>query len=264
MTKATQARDLYGFLINLMKEHQMTDTHNIKVCSKCGQEKTLDCFAKDKNRKDGFYPHCKCCTKKYREENKRSLSEKNKTRYLLNREQRLMYVAAYRKENNEEIKRKKREYHYATKEIRNSSSRMSYAKNAEYYREYARKKRAENKGAYSKYEAKRIKTDPLFKIVKQIRGLIRSSFKNYGFTKKSRTYQILGCSFDEFKTHIEKQFYCGMSWSLIGSQIHIDHIIPLASAKTEEDVIRLNHFTNLRPLWAKDNLAKGAKMEHLI
>ena len=48
------------------------------------------------------------------------------------------------------------------------------------------------------------------------------------------------------------------------SDWHIDHIIPIASAITEEDVIRLNHYTNLRPLWAKDNLAKGAKMEHLI
>jgi hypothetical protein len=41
---------------------------------------------------------------------------------------------------------------------------------------------------------------------------------------------------------------------------HLDHIIPLATATTREDVVRLNHYTNFQPLWAKDNLSKGAKI----
>ncbi len=41
---------------------------------------------------------------------------------------------------------------------------------------------------------------------------------------------------------------------------HIDHIIPLASAKTEEELKSLCHYTNLQPLWAKENLSKGAKI----
>jgi len=54
-----------------------------------------------------------------------------------------------------------------------------------------------------------------------------------------------------------------MSWDRM-DEIHIDHIIPIATAKTEEDVLRLSHFTNLRPMWAKENLVKGAKVEYLL
>ena len=69
---------------------------------------------------------------------------------------------------------------------------------------------------------------------------------------------MLGCSWEELKTHIENQFTEGMSWDRL-SEIHIDHIIPLASATTEEDLIKLAHYTNLQPLWAKDNISKGCR-----
>ena len=114
-----------------------------------------------------------------------------------------------------------------------------------------------------KYSKERRINDPLYAAKVRYKNFVSKSMTIMGFSKKSKTQQILGCSWNEFVIHIEKQFIDGMSWDKI-KEIHIDHIIPLASAKTEEDVIRLNHFTNLRPLWAKDNLAKGAKMEHLI
>ncbi len=77
------------------------------------------------------------------------------------------------------------------------------------------------------------------------------------------TEMFIGCSFAELKIHVERQFTKGMTWEN-RDQWHIDHIIPLSTAKTEEDVIRLNHYTNLRPLWAKDNLAKSDKVEFLL
>ena len=55
-----------------------------------------------------------------------------------------------------------------------------------------------------------------------------------------------------------------MSWDRIGVDIHIDHIVPLATAKTEGDVIALNHYTNLRPCWAHVNLSKSDKIEFII
>jgi hypothetical protein len=70
----------------------------------------------------------------------------------------------------------------------------------------------------------------------------------------------LGCSPQFLKEHIEKQFSDGMSWELVGKYIHIDHIIPLSSANTEEELYKLCHYSNLQPLWAEDNLKKSNKI----
>jgi hypothetical protein len=81
------------------------------------------------------------------------------------------------------------------------------------------------------------------------------------FNKKNKTYDIIGCSPIELKTHLESLFLDGMSWENHGvGGWHIDHIMPLSTAKTEEDVYKLSHYTNLQPLWAKDNLQKGCKI----
>lgn len=90
-------------------------------------------------------------------------------------------------------------------------------------------------------------------------GILKSLRLN-GFTKKSRTYKILGCSFDFFLNHISSQFTEGMSIEKLGKEIHLDHITPISSASTEEEIIRLNHWSNFQPLWAKDNLLKRDKL----
>ena len=94
--------------------------------------------------------------------------------------------------------------------------------------------------------------------------MLGDSFRNGGYTKNARAAEILGCDWGFLMAHIERQFDKGMAWAKKGSEIHIDHIVPLATAKTEEDVTRLNHFTNLRPMWAEDNLSKGAKVLTLL
>jgi hypothetical protein len=70
-----------------------------------------------------------------------------------------------------------------------------------------------------------------------------------------KTYEILGCTYEEFKNHIELKFEPWMDWDNHGLYNgekcfgwDLDHIIPLSSAKTEEDVISLNHYSNLQPL----------------
>lgn len=105
-------------------------------------------------------------------------------------------------------------------------------------------------------------TDPLYVATKRIRGLVTKAFKGKGFSKTSKTCEILGCTFEQFKYYIESQFTDGMSW-LVFDKIHIDHVIPLSSVKTIEEIIKLNHYTNLQPLWARDNLKKGAKLDWL-
>ena len=72
---------------------------------------------------------------------------------------------------------------------------------------------------------------------------------------------MIGCSPQFLKEHLEKQFKDGMNWENYGLYgWHIDHIIPLSSAQNEDDIYKLCHYTNLQPLWAKDNLSKGNRI----
>lgn len=113
--------------------------------------------------------------------------------------------------------------------------------------------------AANKWRRDRIKSDPIYALIGRCRARINMAFRKAGYTKRSRTHEILGCSWDFLMGYIEARFQPGMTWEN-RSLWHIDHIIPLASAKTEEDVVRLSHYTNLQPLWASDNLAKSDKM----
>ncbi len=89
------------------------------------------------------------------------------------------------------------------------------------------------------------------------------SFKRNGFKKSSKLFNILGCSFEEFKDHLESQFQPGMSWDN-RHLWHIDHIMPVSMAKNYDELVRLNHYRNLRPLWAFDNISKGATKIDLL
>ena len=118
-----------------------------------------------------------------------------------------------------------------------------------------------NKEYYKNYTLKRLKEDSSFNFKFKVRNLIRSSFKrnkNY-YLKSTSTESILGCNIDEFKNYIYSKFKNGMSFENYGNW-HLDHIIPLSQAKTQEEIIRLNHYTNFQPLWAEDNFKKSNKI----
>ena len=81
--------------------------------------------------------------------------------------------------------------------------------------------------------------------------------------KSDRTIKLLGCSFSELVSYLERQFKEGMSWDNYGRQgWHMDHIVPCAAFDlTDPDQQKkCFHYTNLQPLWAKDNLEKGPRM----
>jgi hypothetical protein len=93
-----------------------------------------------------------------------------------------------------------------------------------------------------------------------INELIKNGIRRYIVDKRGKSYRdILGDTFDNVRLHIERQFKEGMSWSNFG-EWHIDHIVPLASGNNNDEWIKLNHYTNLQPLWAKENLQKGARI----
>ena len=94
-----------------------------------------------------------------------------------------------------------------------------------------------------------------------IRSRTRSILRKKGFSKKSRFCEYIGCTELELIKHLEGQFKDGMTWENQGFMgWHIDHVIPLGSAKTVEEVYILCHYTNLQPLWREDNISKGNKM----
>jgi hypothetical protein len=112
------------------------------------------------------------------------------------------------------------------------------------------------------YEASKRESDPFWRFKVNTRKLIGASFKrarDKEFYKSRATLEMLGCSYEHFVSHISSQFTEGMTLENYG-QWHLDHITPLATASTQEDIVRLNHYTNFQPLWAKDNLSKGAKI----
>ena len=109
----------------------------------------------------------------------------------------------------------------------------------------------------------RLVHDVLFSLNHRIGSLIRFHIRKAGYTKASRTHEILGCDWPTFKQHIERQFMPGMSWAN-RDQWHIDHIVPASSAKNEDELLALNHFTNLRPLWATENQSKNDSRTYLI
>ncbi len=81
-----------------------------------------------------------------------------------------------------------------------------------------------------------------------------------GYSKNSKTFNILGCSFEDFKFYLESKFEPWMSWENYGLYNgesnygwDIDHIIPSSSAKTEEELLVLNRFNNLQPLCSYQN-----------
>lgn len=122
----------------------------------------------------------------------------------------------------------------------------------------------------NEYCKKRKLLDPLFKLKSNIRSLIRNYINNAGYKKNTKSQVILGCSFEQLKHHLEAQFEPWMNWDNYGNPKDgifelnktwdIDHIIPIASAKCEVDILRLNHYTNLQPLcsyynrWIKRNI----------
>ena len=154
-------------------------------------------------------------------------------------------------------------------ERRRESTKQSCLNNKDARRESQKKWRDNNKEHLRQYQSEYIpqyrsdrkQTDPVYALNCNIRALLGNSFKRKGFTKRSKTADILGCTWEQFKQHIESQFEPWMSWDNRGGKVvlepntnwDLDHIIPVSNAATEEDITRLNHYTNFQPLCSYQN-----------
>lgn len=202
-----------------------------KVCKKCLNEKPVCLFYKQSRNKDGYWNSCVECEKnKYREN-----SDKIKLR-----------VYEYRKNNKEVVKETKKKYY--------EKNRLRLLEEKKEYQQENRDKRRE-------YLFRKYHNDINFKLTNNIRIRVRSYLRSKKINKNNKTFNIVGCSPEHLKEHLEKQFKDGMTWENYGLYgWHIDHIIPLSSAETEDEIYKLCHYTNLQPLWVEENLKKGSKI----
>tara|TARA_B100001540_G_C15527587_1_gene515387 strand:- start:26 stop:460 length:435 start_codon:yes stop_codon:yes gene_type:complete len=115
----------------------------------------------------------------------------------------------------------------------------------------------------NKREKERFTNDPKFKMTKTLRRRFNHALqhtKDGKAVKSARTLDMLGCTIDYFIQHIEQQFQPGMSWQNHGKW-HVDHIKPCISFDLTDPAQQKTcfNFSNMQPLWAQDNMKKGAK-----
>jgi hypothetical protein len=253
-------------------EYDANKTH--KTCTKCSGEKELSEYYINNKAKDGYTARCIKCQCR-----KRKISDEDLISKICN-------TCKIRKELFEfskgdcrlGCKNKCKECDSISKKIYRDNRLISYDEklrlkeyqeryyinNKDKFKSYGELYRENNKeiilNRNKNYNRKRRKSDIIFKVRENIRTSIGNSFRISGYTKKSRTHEILGCSFEEFKLHLESKFENWMSWDnkgLYNGDLDygwdIDHIIPISSAKTEEDIVRLNHFSNFQPLCSHIN-----------
>lgn len=231
-------------------DKQKKTRENTRICRDCKKRLPEDCFG------DDLYGREKticidCCN--IRLDDERNLKSKTCTECNIEKDISLFYFNTVFQKYNTKcedcMKIKRLEWCENNKEERREKSRIKYENNKEVYIKRA-----------AKYNSKMRKT-PIGKVRMSIRRTIRRIFD----VKDHEKYEeYLGCTIDECRFYIESQFKPGMSWENYGFYgWHIDHKIPVATIKDvndKEQIKRVCHYTNLQPLWAKENLSKGAKI----
>lgn len=216
----------------------------MKTCTKCRIEKDESEFSKDKNYKDGFYCYCKLCCK-----------EKMRINYLKNREKVINGKKIFRKNNKELCRNRNKQRYLKYKEKILEDKKKYYQLNREVidkkHKEALKKNISlqKRKKEYCKqYEKERKIKDPFFKLKKIIRNLITNSLKHKGLHKSYKTTFYLQCSPLEFQNHLGPK---------PKGNYELDHICPCAQAKNEEELIKLQHYSNFRWLSEEDNGPNG-------
>jgi hypothetical protein len=193
-----------------------------KICIECNIEKPVSEFYKRNDTPSGYRNNCKECKLK----NNHTWSKENNEKVVI-------AGKIWREKNKETIRERIKEW-----EIKN----------------YQKIRDRKNKRV-----KERRKEDPVFHLTSKVRCRLRKYLITLNITKKNKTFDIIGCTPQFLKEHLEVQFVDGMCWDN-RDKWHIDHIIPLSSANTEDELYKLCHYSNLQPLWAEDNLKKSNKI----
>jgi hypothetical protein len=190
--------------------------------------------------------------REWRRANREQLSARGRERYIQNREAILERRKPYRAKNSKRIQQRVAKWQRENKE-KVRAWRAEYRKaNPDRIRETKRKS-----------IAKRRESDVAFRLVCLVRSRVSHALRKAASSKSCRTIEMLGCTGKELRLHVESKFLPGMTWENHGhAGWHIDHIIPLAKFDLSDPTQQAAafHYTNLQPLWAKDNLRKSDKV----
>lgn len=168
-------------------------------------------------------------------------------------------------ENYNKRRESRKAYYRANREKCIEQMRDRYYSNHEEEKAIRRKWRQENREANNRYFRERRRNDPVYGAKCTMRAMVKRCLTMAGVQKASRTEEYLGYTAAEFREHIERQFVKGMGWHN-RSEWHIDHITPIAWFIDHgiADPKRINCLSNLKPVWASENLSKNAAQTHLI
>lgn len=185
------------------------------------------------------------------ERNKERIKANNREHYLKNRDKYKARNERYRNEKAAEIKAYHAEYYVQNKDAVNARNAAYYRKNkvARCRKNYARK-------------LERYASDPLYR-ARVLLGVATGRLVRHGWKKTGKTSKMIGCSWEQLRAHIEAQFEPGMTWDNYGYKTwHIDHIYPISAIdpQNEAECRRVLHYTNLRPMWAVDNMRKNNRI----
>ena len=188
--------------------------------------------------------------------------------YQKNKEQLREYQASFRTKNPDKIKEWAKQYYASNREREQKKCREYREKNKEQLLVKSRAYYAKTRKARLKWQkewaARMRKESPAFLLECRLRCRMNSVLRYAGVKKQHRTHELVGCTPAFLKQYLESKFQKGMSWSR-RTEIHIDHIRPIClfDLTDIEQQRACFHYTNLQPLWAKDNLRKGAKYPHV-
>lgn len=215
-----------------------------KVCDITKDEVDFNLHSSGSKYRRGY---CKECEKEKNRIRRMSEEYKSRVRSYTTKEEKIKRLKKWNEEN----------------PGKSEESRKKWVKNnLEKVKQYRKNYKKNNPEKVKQYRENYKKNNPeKYKLSKNVRNRIKKYMKIKNITKDNKTFDIVGCTPEKLKEHIESQFTEGMSWDNYGFYgWHIDHITPLSSAKTKEGLYELCHFSNLQPLWMKDNLSKGSSL----
>jgi hypothetical protein len=239
------------------QSYYKNNKEKIKQKQKELREKNIEKYKeRDKLYREKNIEKCKERDKSYYENNKERLKQQSLEHYNNNKEQyKFLFKERYVNETEEQREKRKKSMYSHVDRNRDEWNKKSL----EYY--YNNK---EERLKYGKqYVKEKYQNDILYKLRVIISSTISRRLKKVTDKKSKSSLEMVGLdNWNTLKEYIENQWGEGMTWDNYGNKPgdwSIDHIIPISSAKTEEEIYKLNHYTNLRPMWHIDNIKKGNK-----